>query len=73
VAIGLDYNVVVSHELGGCGATRHSIHAVRPVRPGEELISSITPPGISSNGSLLLTTDGGGNKGAVGCAVVGFV
>ncbi len=73
VAIGLDYNVVVSHELGGCGATRYSIHAVRPVRPGEELISSITPPGISSSGSLLLTTDGGGNKGAVGCAVVGFV
>ncbi len=72
VAIGLDYNVV-SHESGGCGATRYSIHAVRPVRPGEELISSITPPGISSSGSLLLTTDGGGNKGAVGCAVVGFV
>ena len=55
-----------------CGLSRQSVVAVRTVGPGEELVASAGPRDISPTGSLLMTTDGGGSRDAVGCAVVGF-
>ncbi len=70
--IGLDYNVVIHSHLCSCGVMQRSVVAARPVVAGEELVSSASPHAIASQGSLLLTTDGGGSSGNVGCAVVGF-
>ncbi len=72
VDIGLDYNVEVRSIACSCGLSRQSVVAVRTVGPGEELVASAGPRDISPTGSLFMTTDGGGSRDAVGCAVVGF-